>query len=122
MVTVEEGAIGGFAAHVLNFLINEGLLDGGSLKFRSMMLPDRWVAALAAATLAPAWSARGTASKPKRHTVMRQGRIMHSFSCCGHFTSAVLDALSCALGKGQGALYLAEEAATDEDVLRVQVH
>jgi hypothetical protein len=41
MVTVEEGAIGGFAAHVLNFLINEGQLDGGSLKFRSMMLPDR---------------------------------------------------------------------------------
>lgn len=42
LVTVEEGAIGGFAAHVLNFLTNEGLLDNGSLKFRSMMLPDRW--------------------------------------------------------------------------------
>lgn len=41
LVTVEEGAIGGFAAHVLNFLTNEGLLDSGSLKFRSMMLPDR---------------------------------------------------------------------------------
>ncbi len=40
-MTVEEGAIGGFAAHVLNFLINEGALDGGNLKFRSMMLPDR---------------------------------------------------------------------------------
>lgn len=43
MVTVEEGAIGGFAAHVLTFLTNEGLLDGGGLKFRSMTLPDRCV-------------------------------------------------------------------------------
>lgn len=43
MVTVEEGAIGGFAAHVLTFLTNEGLLDGDSLKFRSMTLPDRCV-------------------------------------------------------------------------------
>jgi 1-deoxy-D-xylulose-5-phosphate synthase len=43
MITVEEGAIGGFAAHVLNFLTNEGLLDSGDLKFRSMTLPDRFI-------------------------------------------------------------------------------
>lgn len=43
MVTVEEGAIGGFAAHVSKFLSEEGLLDGGALKFRSMMLPDRFI-------------------------------------------------------------------------------
>lgn len=48
LLTVEEGAIGGFAAHVLNFLTNEGLLDGGNLKYRSMMLPDRCVAGGAA--------------------------------------------------------------------------
>ena len=41
MVTVEEGSVGGFASHVLNYLTKEGLLDGGNLKFRSMTLPDR---------------------------------------------------------------------------------
>ncbi len=40
MLTVEEGAIGGFAAHVMQFLALEGLLDG-NLKFRPMTLPDR---------------------------------------------------------------------------------
>ncbi|MCO4318479.1 1-deoxy-D-xylulose-5-phosphate synthase [Phyllobacterium sp. 21LDTY02-6] len=39
LVTVEEGAIGGFASHVLHFLSGEGLLDGG-LRVRTMTLPD----------------------------------------------------------------------------------
>jgi len=43
MITVEEGAIGGFAAHVMQWLALEGLLDGSSLKFRPMTLPDRWI-------------------------------------------------------------------------------
>jgi 1-deoxy-D-xylulose-5-phosphate synthase len=42
LVTVEEGAIGGFGAQVLHFLSNEGLLDHG-LKIRSLALPDAWV-------------------------------------------------------------------------------
>ena len=42
LITIEEGAIGGFAAHVLQFLATDGLLDGG-LKVRPMMLPDRFV-------------------------------------------------------------------------------
>ena len=66
MLTVEEGSIGGFAAHVmqvrtiggtlgshstvailtalpeLQFLALEGLLDG-NLKFRPMTLPDRYI-------------------------------------------------------------------------------
>ncbi|KAG2494393.1 hypothetical protein HYH03_007446 [Edaphochlamys debaryana] len=42
MITVEEGSIGGFAAHVMQFLALEGLLDGG-LKFRPMTLPDRYI-------------------------------------------------------------------------------
>lgn len=42
MISIEEGAIGGFAAHVMQFLALEGLLDGG-LKFRPMTLPDRWI-------------------------------------------------------------------------------
>jgi 1-deoxy-D-xylulose-5-phosphate synthase len=39
LVTVEEGAIGGFASHVLQFLAHEGLLDNG-LKVRPLVLPD----------------------------------------------------------------------------------
>src|SRR5262249_9261802 len=38
LITVEEGSIGGFGAHVLHFLTNEGLLDSGKLKVRSMVL------------------------------------------------------------------------------------
>ncbi|BBN08817.1 1-deoxy-D-xylulose-5-phosphate synthase [Marchantia polymorpha subsp. ruderalis] len=42
LITVEEGAIGGFSAHVANFLALEGLLDSG-LKWRPMVLPDRYI-------------------------------------------------------------------------------
>jgi len=40
LVTIEEGAIGGFAAQVFHFLANKGLLDSGHLKVRPMVLPD----------------------------------------------------------------------------------
>ena len=43
LVTIEEGAIGGFASHVLQFLATEGLLDRGGLKVRPMVLPDRFI-------------------------------------------------------------------------------
>ncbi len=39
LITVEEGAIGGFASHVLHFLAREGLLETG-LKVRPLVLPD----------------------------------------------------------------------------------
>ncbi len=42
VVTIEEGAAGGFGAHVLTFLSSEGLLDRG-VKVRTMTLPDRFV-------------------------------------------------------------------------------
>jgi 1-deoxy-D-xylulose-5-phosphate synthase len=42
LITVEEGAIGGFAAHVLHYLAMAGLLDHG-LKIRPMVLPDRFI-------------------------------------------------------------------------------
>ena len=42
LVMIEEGAIGGFGSHVLQFLATEGLLDHG-LKVRSLVLPDIWV-------------------------------------------------------------------------------
>ncbi|GAX80743.1 hypothetical protein CEUSTIGMA_g8178.t1 [Chlamydomonas eustigma] len=42
MISIEEGSIGGFASHVMQFLALEGLLDG-NLKFRPMCLPDRFI-------------------------------------------------------------------------------
>ena len=39
LVTVEEGAVGGFGSHILHFLANEGLLRPG-LEIRAMTLPD----------------------------------------------------------------------------------
>mmetsp|Transcript_26154 Transcript_26154/g.41951 ORF Transcript_26154/g.41951 Transcript_26154/m.41951 type:complete len:300 (+) Transcript_26154:193-1092(+) len=39
LITVEDGSIGGFASHVLQFLALDGLLDG-NLKVRPMTLPD----------------------------------------------------------------------------------
>ncbi|MBT9368837.1 1-deoxy-D-xylulose-5-phosphate synthase [Rhizobium sp. CSW-27] len=42
VVTVEEGAVGGFGSQVMHFLANEGLLDTG-LKIRSLVLPDLWM-------------------------------------------------------------------------------
>jgi 1-deoxy-D-xylulose-5-phosphate synthase len=42
LITIEEGAIGGFAAHVLQYLATAGLLDHG-LKIRPMTLPDRFI-------------------------------------------------------------------------------
>lgn len=42
LITVEEGAIGGFAAHVLTLLAEEDLMSNG-LKVRPMTLPDRFI-------------------------------------------------------------------------------
>ena len=39
LVTIEEGAIGGFGAHVLTWLSDEGLIDNG-LRVRTLRLPD----------------------------------------------------------------------------------
>ncbi|HET6618500.1 MAG TPA: 1-deoxy-D-xylulose-5-phosphate synthase [Dongiaceae bacterium] len=42
LITIEEGAIGGFGSHVLHYLAHAGLLDGG-LKVRPMVLPDIFI-------------------------------------------------------------------------------
>ncbi|WP_375664730.1 1-deoxy-D-xylulose-5-phosphate synthase [Bartonella sp. CL162QHHD] len=42
LVTIEEGAIGGFGAHILQFLAQEGLLEHG-LKVRTLQLPDEYL-------------------------------------------------------------------------------
>ncbi len=39
LVTIEEGSVGGFGGHVLQFLAGEGLLERG-LKVRTLVLPD----------------------------------------------------------------------------------
>jgi 1-deoxy-D-xylulose-5-phosphate synthase len=43
LITIEEGAIGGFATHVMQYLATSGMLDAG-LRIRPMMLPDRFIA------------------------------------------------------------------------------
>ncbi|AQX30340.1 1-deoxy-D-xylulose-5-phosphate synthase [Bartonella schoenbuchensis] len=42
LVTIEEGAMGGFGAHVLQFLAQEGLLEHG-LKVRTLKFPDEYL-------------------------------------------------------------------------------
>lgn len=42
LITIEEGAVGGFGSHVAQLLADEGVFDRG-LKFRSMVLPDYFV-------------------------------------------------------------------------------
>ena len=42
LITVEEGACGGFGSHVAQLLSDEGVFDEG-LRFRSMVLPDTFI-------------------------------------------------------------------------------
>jgi 1-deoxy-D-xylulose-5-phosphate synthase len=42
LITIEEGAVGGFGAHVAQLLSDEGVFDRG-LSFRSMCLPDIFI-------------------------------------------------------------------------------
>ncbi|KAL8158081.1 hypothetical protein AgCh_002695 [Apium graveolens] len=42
LITVEEGSIGGFGSHVVQFMALDGLLDG-NIKWRPIVLPDRYI-------------------------------------------------------------------------------
>lgn len=42
LITIEEGSVGGFGSHVMQFLATEGLLDNG-LKIRTLVMPDIWM-------------------------------------------------------------------------------
>ncbi|WP_412564725.1 1-deoxy-D-xylulose-5-phosphate synthase [Thalassobius sp. MITS945101] len=42
LITIEEGAVGGFGSHVAQFLAEDGVFDRG-IKFRSMVLPDIFI-------------------------------------------------------------------------------
>jgi 1-deoxy-D-xylulose-5-phosphate synthase len=43
LITVEEGAVGGFGAHVMQLLADKGALDQAGFKVRSMVLPDAFI-------------------------------------------------------------------------------
>ena len=42
LISIEEGSIGGFGSHVMQFLSDRGVFDKG-IKFRSMILPDVFI-------------------------------------------------------------------------------
>jgi len=42
LISIEEGSVGGFGSHVMQFLSDRGVFDKG-LKFRSMILPDSFI-------------------------------------------------------------------------------
>ena len=42
LITVEEGAVGGFGSHVAHMLAEHGIFDTG-LKYRAMVLPDHFI-------------------------------------------------------------------------------
>ncbi|TRD23200.1 1-deoxy-D-xylulose-5-phosphate synthase [Palleronia caenipelagi] len=42
LITIEEGAVGGFGSHVAQLLAEKGVFDTG-LKYRSMVLPDTFI-------------------------------------------------------------------------------
>ena len=40
LITIEEGSVGGFGSHVAQYLTDQGALDSGLVRFRTMVLPD----------------------------------------------------------------------------------
>jgi 1-deoxy-D-xylulose-5-phosphate synthase len=74
LVTVEEGASGGFGANVLHALAREGLLDRG-LKVRSLHLPDRFI---------------------------EQNKPAAMYAAAGLDTAGIVSAVFAALGKERG--------------------
>eukprot|EP01038_Epipyxis_sp_PR26KG_P006557 gene6557-9006_t len=45
LITIEEGSKGGFGDAVVHYLTNNGLLDNGIVKVRTMVIPDIWIEA-----------------------------------------------------------------------------
>lgn len=42
LITVEEGSVGGFGSHVAQALVEDGKLDNGTLRFRSLFMEDHY--------------------------------------------------------------------------------
>ena len=77
LVTVEEGAVGGFASHVLQHLALKGLVDHG-LKIRPLVLPDRFIDH---DSPAKQYDQAGLTAKPIVAAALHAlGRDFHSFS------------------------------------------
>ncbi|HET6469800.1 MAG TPA: transketolase C-terminal domain-containing protein, partial [Geminicoccaceae bacterium] len=85
LVTVEEGAVGGFGSQVQQFLLDAGLLDGGQVRLRSMTLPDAFIeqgtpagqyaeAGLNAAGIVRAALAALGETRPRPAVAAREGR------------------------------------------------
>jgi 1-deoxy-D-xylulose-5-phosphate synthase len=88
LVTVEEGSVGGFGSHVLDYLVGEGLLDGGVI-VRTMKLPDAFIdhdtpqrmyekAGLAASTIAETVMAalgRAKLARDLTHDLVRRSGV-----------------------------------------------
>ncbi len=43
LITIEEGSVGGFGSHVIQYLSDQGVLDNGLVRVRSMVLPDEFL-------------------------------------------------------------------------------
>jgi 1-deoxy-D-xylulose-5-phosphate synthase len=43
LISIEEGAIGGFGSAVTQFLLNSGLMDQKTFKFRSLVMSDKFI-------------------------------------------------------------------------------
>ena len=70
LLTVEENSIGGFGSQVQQFLLDEGLLDSGLLRLRSMILPDRFIEA------GPQSDQYDQAGLAARHMVEKAGALV----------------------------------------------
>jgi 1-deoxy-D-xylulose-5-phosphate synthase len=43
LLTIEEGSVGGFGSLVQQLMLDDGLLDSGRVRLRSLVLPDRFI-------------------------------------------------------------------------------
>jgi 1-deoxy-D-xylulose-5-phosphate synthase len=75
LLTVEQGAVGGFGAHVLHYLANAGQLEGG-LAVRTMTLPDKFIdQASPAAMYAEAGLTAADISRTAKSALQKDSRV-----------------------------------------------
>jgi len=74
LITIEEGAVGGFGSHVAQLLAEEGVFDRG-LKYRSMVLPDIFIDQASPADMYTVAGMNATDIEAKVLAVMGLGQI-----------------------------------------------
>jgi len=82
LISIEEGAAGGFGSHVAHYLAGEGVLDGG-LKFRTMTMPDLF---------------------------LEQDTVANQYERAGLSARSIVDVALTALGRGNEAAGAAKRA------------